>query len=280
MLNQSVSRPKARSEKLKERAIMRPAWLGTDCKASVVWSSHVVDLSLWLGIREVFLGLWQPAVRFNDKLLSAKGGWRETCWVSDDDADYLELALDLSHGFRLERHFLLARNDRVLFMADALLGDRRGQLAFHVEMPLAEGVRFRRSAKSGAAVLLRDAVGPLAAFVPLAGQLSSGPTEAAVCLDQSASGRSLFSPVWIDLDPRRIRKRPLWRKLTVAQNRVNVENDVAVAYRIQVADCQWFLYRSLGRTAPRTALGQHLATEFALGPFAKDGAFTKWIEIE
>lgn len=258
---------------------MRPRWIGECGIAEVSWSVNGVHLAVRAGDGGIFLGPWQAAATLNDKPLTAKGGWRETCWVSDEDMDYLELALDLSHDFRIERHFLLARSERVLFLADALIGEKPGRIACRPEIHLDAGVRFRRTPKTDAAILTQGAR-PLASLVPFGGDLELGPTEATVILERSATGRALFAPLWIDLDPSRLRKKPLWRRLTVAQNRENVAEDVAVAYRVQIADRQWFFYRALGETAPRTALGQHLATEFALGPFAKTGVFTKWIEVE
>ena len=55
---------------------------------------------------------------------AADAAWEEVCWSSNEDADYLELELALPNNIRVQRQMLLAREDRFLFLADAVLGDR------------------------------------------------------------------------------------------------------------------------------------------------------------
>ena len=52
------------------------------------------------------------------------------CWVSDDDVDYLELEIEFGEGLRVQRHLLLARHDRFLLLADAVLS--RGRRRFTI----------------------------------------------------------------------------------------------------------------------------------------------------
>ena len=54
--------------------------------------------------------------------LTPQSDWESVCWVSDDDVDYLELEIELDHGWKLQRQFLLAREDLFLFVADAIVG--------------------------------------------------------------------------------------------------------------------------------------------------------------
>jgi hypothetical protein len=56
--------------------------------------------------------------------------------------------------------------------------------------------------------------------------------------------------------------------------------DVAVAFRAQSGKDQWFIYRSLLASASRTALGQHLSSEFIAGRFLDTGEVDEFIEIE
>lgn len=67
---------------------------------------------------------WQASVA--GQPLAAAGAWRESCWNRDADCDYLEIELPLAGGWKLDRQFLLARKDRFLFVADALIGPAAG----------------------------------------------------------------------------------------------------------------------------------------------------------
>jgi hypothetical protein len=97
---------------------------------------------------------------------------------------------------------------------------------------------------------------------------------------QAAEGRALLAPLWIDLDPRRIRQPLTWRRLTVAENLHNVARDVAVGYRVQIGGGHWLVYRTLAPRANRTVLGQNFSAEFVCCRLKKTGAAETIIEIQ
>ncbi len=74
--------------------------------------------------------------------LTPIGPWEQTCWLSDHEIDYLELSIDLTHGVEVERHFVMLRGDRVLFLADSILGPGGPPLEYRGTLPLADGVEF------------------------------------------------------------------------------------------------------------------------------------------
>ena len=80
-----------------------------------------------------------------------------------------------------------------------------------------------------------------------------------------------MSPLWIDLNSKRL-KRPLtWRRLTVGENVKGLSRDVAVGYRVQVGDEQWMIYRSIDRVANRSVLGHNTFGSFVCGKIDDKG---------
>ncbi len=97
---------------------------------------------------------------------------------------------------------------------------------------------------------------------------------------QSADGRCLYAPLFLDLDRRRLTRRLTWRRLTVAESLEIQPPDVAAGYRVAIGDRQWLIYRSLAEKANRTLLGHNLSTEMLVARFEKSGEVEPLIEIE
>ena len=90
----------------------------------------------------------------------------------------------------------------------------------------------------------------------------------------------LFSPLFIDLSPKRVAKPLTWRQLSVGYLRENVPLHQAVGYRIQVGREQWLLYRSLTDPVSRTLLGQNLLCELHMSRFLDSGDVEELIEVQ
>lgn len=99
-------------------------------------------------------------------------------------------------------------------------------------------------------------------------------------LHQAADGRRLMAPLFLDLDPRRMRRRLTWRQLTVAESLSIQAADVAVGYRVAIGSQQWLIYRSLGPRGNRTVLGHNLSTESLVARFDSSGEVESIVEIE
>ncbi|OYV82844.1 MAG: hypothetical protein B7Z73_16755 [Planctomycetia bacterium 21-64-5] len=233
-------------------------------------------------------GLFDPRVSIDGAELLPEADWEQTCWVSDDDVDYLELELGLAGGARIQRHVVLARDDEFLFLADAVLGVRPGQLDYQASLPLVAGLSAQASGGTREIALVRGDR-RRAMVLPLA--LSEWRSErragdltiesGALDLGQSAlHSRSLFAPLFIDLAPRRLRRPVTWRQLTVAEDREVQPADMAVGYRVQVGSRQWLFYRSLGPCGNRTLLGHNLVSEFLTARLGRKGMPETLIEIE
>ena len=247
-----------------------------------------------MGRRPSLFGLWQCQIFRNGRPLRPVSDWESTCRVRDADVDYLELTIDLSGGLSIERHLVLARKDRFLLLADAVIGARRCHLEYRSVLPLAAGVSLRVPRQTCEGFLVGPLRRRLATVFPLAlpewkdakapglrpGGVLDGGSSAGIELRQSDEGRSLFAPLWFDLDPRRARQRLTWRQLTVAESMARVCDDVAAGYRVAAGSGQWLLYRSLGPKHDRTVLGHNLSSETLVARFRRSGEVESIIEIE
>jgi hypothetical protein len=202
--------------------------------------------------------------------------------LSDEDVDFIELEIELTRGWRLQRQVLLARQDQFLFTADVLLGLQPAAIDYRLELPLDPQLTPRRQVETSEVQWVADK--PLAWAMPLA--LSEwnfdsryGRFDGRV-LYQSARATGLYAPLFIDLSPNRQAKPRTWRQLTVAEELQLIPRDVAVAYRVRVGSRQWVIYRSLGKIGNRTFLGQNVMSEFLVSRFETSGELEDLIEIE
>ncbi len=102
-------------------------------------------------------GDWQFSLSRQGQPLEPVSDWESICWHSDADVDYLELQIELAENVILQRHLVLAREDRLLLLADAVLGSDIGGLEYCGILPLAEGVEFRPAAETREGLLVRGA---------------------------------------------------------------------------------------------------------------------------
>ncbi len=269
-------------------SVMAPDWSASAPRLAVAYADDPMSISLSVGRARLFAGEWAHATTCNDEPVSAVGEWEEVCWQSDHDCDYLELAIELEQGLKLERQILLSREDHVLYVADVVIsadGQPR-RLEHSLSLPVGRGIEWRPESETRDGVLA-DAK-RRAAVLPLAlpewrcdervGSLEL--VDGSLTLTQQAAGRAMCCPLMLDLKPRRVAKERTWRQLTVAETLQEVAHDVAVGYRIQSGRDQWLVYRSLAQAANRTLLGQNLSSEFCAGRFYKSGQVAEWIEIE
>lgn len=268
-------------------AVLRPDWRRRSPQWAVNYSGPKLAMELSLGKQLLWSGATEIEVRVDSRPLVPRQAWDEVCWESDGDVDYLELELQLSDEFTIQRHLLLARQARFLLLADAVLGHNPHKIEYRSRLPLADGASFKAEADThdGRFLLGKRAC---ARVLPLAlGEWRSGPSGGtldsaggALELKQEALGARLFAPLFIDFDRRRLAQEATWRQLTIGEDRQVVPRDVAVGYRVQVGKSQWLIYRSLGDAGVRTVLGKNLMHEFLVGRFKSDGKVKTLLEIE
>ena len=268
-------------------AILRTEYQRTAPVVAVDFSEPAMRLDVWNGPHRLLHGAWGNTTSVDGKSLEVSGTWEQTCWFSDKDVDYLELAIDLSSGVRLERQILLARNDLFLFLADYVMNTSGAVIRHGVDLPLADGLRFAAEPETREGYLV--AKNPLARVLPLAlpewrvdpriGTLTQ--FENHLQLAQERPGRQMACPLLLDLDPSRFGKQCTWRQLTVASALEIQPPDVAVGYRAQCHKDQWLFYRSLGPSANRTLLGVNTSEECFVGRFlAPSGEVEEMLQVE
>ncbi len=279
--------PPANESEWAATAVLRPDWLRAAPRLSVAYSGPQVEIELAIGKDCLWSGNWTIEVKRNGQPLEPVGQWSQVCWESDHDVDYLELEMRLHGDVIVERHVLLGRNDPFLFLADTVLSSQPARLEYRSVLPLAGLSTFQPESETREGVLV---VGGRrkARVLPLAlpewraspGRGSFEVTGESLELRQSADGRRLFAPLFIDLDARRSGRDVTWRQLTVAEDRRIVPSETAVGYRVQCGKSQWLVYRSLGRPAVRSVLGTNLMHEFMVADFKRDGSVHRLLEIE
>lgn len=252
---------------------------------------------------DLIRGSWTWQAIAGGKAITPAGPWKEVCWHTDLDGDYLEIEQDLVGGWSIQRQIFLARHDRFLFLADALLSpqpdstvgnalrdvpaDALNELRFTTALPLSSAVSFQPMIESREGRLSFGRA-TKATVLPLSlpewhaefchGRLAT--SDGKLNLELAAAGQRLYAPLFIDLDPARHKQPFTWRRLTVAENLRVVGRDEAVGYRVQIGHQQWLIYRSLAPIGNRTVLGQNTVADFFLHRFRPDGTTQPLVIVE
>ncbi len=270
-------------------AVLASGWTPAAPRLSVAFAEEPLQLELAAGGRKIFAGQWTMETVCDGQSISPIGAWQELAWQSDKKCDFLELGVELAEGVQLERQIVLSKRDNVLLVADIVTAkdDASHKLRHAFHLPLARRVAWLPETETRDGVLLaekqRTAVLPLGLHEwrcdPRGGTLVS--ENGRLTLAETASGRSLYCGLVLDLDPARSKKPRTWRQLTVSEMLKVVPRDIAVGFRAQSGGDQWLVYRSLGKPGNRTVLGQNISSEFYAGRFKeKDGLVAEWVEIE
>lgn len=245
------------------------------------------DLQLELcSDRPLLSGTWSAELSADGQKLHPQGNWEEVLRHEDEDVEYLELELSLGAGWALERHILLARQEGFALLADAVIGEREATIAYASSLPLFPGVQMQPERETHESWL---SAGPRAHLVlPLAlpewrsdrplGELSTDGRRL-ILTTAPRRGRNLFHPLLIPLASPRRNLKYTWRHLTVGENLEIQPLDAAAAYRIQLGDRQWVVYRALTR-GNRTFLGKNLTSDLFVGVFHRNGEMDAIMEVE
>ena len=182
---------------------------------------------------------------------------------------------------------MLSMEDRFALIGDAVVTQDTHAITYRCRWPLAKGITTIPESETTEGYLY-DGKKIRALVIPPAlpewkAERSAGKlifAEDHFTLQQSANGRALHAPLFIDLDPKRSKLKRTWRQLTVAEKLEIVAVDVAVAYRIQVHKKQFAFYRSLAESENRTFLGQNVNIELFLGRLEKNRTMTELLQVE
>lgn len=269
-----------------QASLLRSDWTRSAVTLAMRWNEPSPAMEISLGSELVASGNWRTEIRRDGELLNLRQPWEEVCWVSDDDAVYLELEQQLAPGLSLQRQILLAREDRFLLIADAVLGAAAARWEYSTSIPLLPHVAYEPATETTEGNL-HTRNGAFHVFPLALPEWRSGlrgaelvQNSSDLTLRQNTTGASLFAPLWMDLDPRRQSAPYTWRQLTVAEDRMILPRDRAVGFRVQVGKKQWLIYRSLGEHGNRTLLGHNLITDYLVARFHRNGEVDALVEIE
>lgn len=266
--------------------VLRRRWSHSTAQLTVLYDEPLLRTEFSVGKDLLWSGPWTVDIRLGGQVAKPNSDWEEVCWVSDEDIVFLELEMELTEGILLQRQMLLAREDKFLFLADAVLGTQPGKLEYCGCLPLSDDVSFREDDEGREGFLVGSK--PRALVIPPAlpewreerrvGELTR--TDAGLQLTQTIEGSCLYAPLWFDLDRRRMTRRKTWRQLTIAESLLVQPDDVAAGYRVAVGKEQWLIYRSLAEKANRTLLGHNLSSEMLVARFDSSGEVEPLMEVE
>ena len=268
--------------------VMRSGWESNRCELYIRHEQKDVYVDLVSAGTLVFRGNLATNLVVDGTQLTPLGAWEEVCWESDDDVEYLELEIRFSGGWKLQKQFLLAKQDQLVLVGDVVLGDGcRGTIQLQQSYRFGEGVSFHSSEEHSEGFLWgKDPIGmvlPLALPEWRVGSRCGSLTEQDGLLSYKVTAKDsagLYAPLLLVLSRNKVTENYTWRQLTVAEE-LNIQPaDVARGYRIQIGKKQWLLYRSMTEFGNRTLLGQNYSSEFAFGEFLDDGTVYEYVEIE
>lgn len=267
-------------------ATMRSDWSRTAVRVACSFADSQSRAEIDCQGRRLLEGTWQAHVAIDGRPLEPISPWTETLWFTDEEVDYLEWSMDLSDGWNLQRQFLLCRESKLVFIADAVLGDRPAQIDYRLEWPLAAGVQGSAAEETHEWKL--NGPKPLAYVLPLSfPEWRAAPWQGELRADSGMltassrqTGDSLYMPLLLATD-RKLLSRPLtWRRLTIAENLEVVPRDMAAGYRVQFGGRHWLFYQALSRKGNRSLLGQNVAGWFFAAEIKKDGSADPLVRID
>src|SRR5690606_11808904 len=95
-------------------AVMSGGWDSSSPRFAIDYSHARPRIELQVGGKTILAGEWDMSITFGDQRLEVASDWEQQCWFSNDECDYLELAVELSAGARLERQILFGKEDEFL----------------------------------------------------------------------------------------------------------------------------------------------------------------------
>ncbi len=233
-------------------------------------------------------GRWPIHVELDGQAQMQMDDWEEVCWYSDDEVDYLEIEARFGENCTIQRQLVLFREDGLVLLADALLGEKAGNWSLQSHLQLGAGVAVEEAQKTREAWLVSPH-GERCMLLPLAQpewrtQLCNSKltfAEHGITLRTTTQAAKVYAPLLLSLKNNHSSKPMTWRQLTVAEDLQIVPPSTAVAFRVQIGSDQWLVYRTLEEATRRTTLGMHTIYDFFTGRFDGDsGDVDILVEVE
>ncbi|MCG8651454.1 MAG: hypothetical protein MI861_16555 [Pirellulales bacterium] len=274
--------------------VMFPEWDVRRGRTHLDYSGDQTRLEIFSGRTPLLAGTCQSMLAVDGEEQQPCSDWTTACEYTDDDVHYLEIEQSWTGGLLLQRQLLLIRDDRCMFIADAVLpqdrlaaAERAREICYDLRLPLAPSISVSPEPETRELFLgdgkRRGLVMPLSA-----GEWRVGPTQATLketddrhlLLTVRGSG-GLYAPLWLDLQQRRFGRKRTWRQLTVADQLRIVDDNEAMGFRVQVGSEQWLIYRSFRQRCCRSVLGKHLLADFFCARFdTGDGSLEDLVTVD
>ncbi len=243
-----------------ESGILQSGWWPGAPKVVFEYAGRSFRLEIGAA-KTLICGEVMPHVVFNGRPANPLGGFEVVCNEHDEDLDYVEFQMELSDNLTLNRQLVLSRDEEFLLVADCVLPSQPGRIELRCDWPLAAGITGMPETETREVYLRTKKIQSL--VLPLAlpeWKIERGEGRLEFMgdllrLSHSTDGAGLYCPLFLDLNPRRSKKKRTWRRLTVAENLKHVRPDVAAAFRVQLDEQQWFFYRVVSARGNRTFLG-------------------------
>ncbi|QDS92007.1 hypothetical protein FF011L_07430 [Roseimaritima multifibrata] len=288
----SLPEPTLNSEEAR-LAAMLPEWDVRRGRLHVSYRDEAFRLQVHAGHPMLIDGEWEVEIKRDGAPVTAQGPWVEICHYTDDDVHYLELEQAWSGGVTLQRQLMVVRDDRCLYLADAVLTsegssqDKPAQLEYTSRWKIASEIQMEPEEDTWE-ILMKDSKLRAIAMPLGLPEWRVGPQNGT--FDVNADGnlelqmrgiQNLYAAIWFDFERKRFTKPRTWRQLTVAESLRIVAPHEAQAMRVQVGNDQWMLYRSLRGRISRTALGKNLVADFYCGRFnPEDGYIEEMVTVD
>ena len=279
--------------------LFHDGWERKACKVAAIFDAFGCRLEICKKKTLIF-GDAFPEVSFLGQTLAIEDEPEILVSLTNDQIAFVEIQWTLTGGVVLQRHIALSMEDKCAWVGDVLLPPDHsesssegggGEFQYRCRWPLGAGITTVSEYETTEGYLF-DGKKIRAMVIPPAlsewqvetsrrsgvGKLELDKTS--FTIHQSGVGKAMYVPLFFDLSPRRCKRPRTWRQLTVAEKLTIVPNDVAVAYRVQVGKKQFVLYRSLGKPASRTFLGQNVNKELFFGRLEKDRSMTELLQVE
>ena len=269
-----------------EIALMQSRWASGAPKVGIDFSKGRNRIQL-AAQKDLLEGDVTPQVSINGKPIGNATACEVVCWHQDEDVDYLELKLPMSDGVQVQRQFVLVRDDQIMIVMDVVNCPAAARIDYHCSYPFAEGISALPESETSE-VYLRSGAEIQSLVMPLGlsewkvarSDDAFRPLQDRVEIHQTINGTGLCSILMFDLNPSRSIRPRTWRQLHVAEQLQHVGCDQAVAFRAQIDQQQWLIYRSIGENANRTFMGENFSKDFFLGRFDRSGAVEELIGVE
>ncbi len=285
---------------------MLPEWDVRRGRTFLNYSATDIEVEVTGGRRSLLRGTHQTMIHVDGVMQEPTGDWECTCEYSDDDVHLIELEQAFSGDVVLQRQWMLVRDDRCVMVSDAVLPSPRKNSSSGVphgdqcrvinereircvsRLPLAANIDVVEDAETRELVL-SDGKKARALVMPLASsEWKVGPSACHVFLSEdqhlvvTTTGKgAVYSPLWLDFQTRRFRRKRTWRQLTVAEELAIIPRKIAAAFRVQVGSEHWFLYRSMSGGGPRSIMGKHLIADFFAARFHPgDGGMEELVTVD